>query len=180
MLFFQFAKYLIDATTANGRPVACICTIGLFTFLMGCQPRSYPLPHPPPPLVAPRPQPVLPTFYVNVNYLNLRVCPSTKCPKICTLELNAEVEKMGETGNWTQIKVKKNGTIGYVSSRYLSSHPVKVARHTRKRTRKTKLSKKNIKNVKTTKAIQVTIVPEKEGEIRPNKHETSLLFPDAM
>jgi SH3-like domain-containing protein len=54
------------------------------------------------------------------------------------VEVNAEVEKMGESENWTQIRVKKNGTIGYVSSRYLSPQPVKVAQPIKKKPKKAK------------------------------------------
>jgi SH3-like domain-containing protein len=82
------------------------------------------------------------TFYVTINQLSLRACPGKGCHKISTLELNAEVEKMGEIENWTQIKVKKDGTIGYVSSRYLSPQPVVVAHPTKKKTtRKTQEGK---------------------------------------
>jgi SH3-like domain-containing protein len=78
------------------------------------------------------------TFYVTINQLNLRTCPGKDSPKISALELNAEVEKMGEIENWTQIRVKKNGTIGYVSSRYLSPHPVKFAHFIKKKPKKAK------------------------------------------
>jgi len=130
----------MDETTANGRPAAWICALGLVISLMGCQPRvnnTPPLPPPPPPAVA-LPQPVRPTSYVTVNQLNLRACPGKDSPKISALELNAEVEKMGQCENWTQIRVKKNGTIGYVDSRYLSPQPVKVAQPIKKKPKKAK------------------------------------------
>jgi hypothetical protein len=79
-----------------------------------------------------------PTFYVTINHLNLRSCPGIDCPKISSLELNAEVEKMGETEKWAQIRVKKDGTIGYVNSRYLSSTPVEAAPPTKKKRKKVK------------------------------------------
>jgi Bacterial SH3 domain len=133
----------VDATTANGRLSAWIYVLGLVICLMGCQPRVYtapPLPPPQPP-AAPQPQPVRPTFYVTINQLNLRACPGKDCPKTSVLELNAEVEKMGEIENWTQIRVKKDGTIGYVSSRYLSPQPVNVAKRIKKKPKKAKPSK---------------------------------------
>jgi hypothetical protein len=107
---------------------------------MGCQPRANEAPPLPPPLppAAPISRPVRPTFYVTINQLNLRACPGKDCPKTSTLELNAEVEKMGEIEHWTQIRVKKDGTIGYVSSRYLSPQPVKVAQLTKKKPKKAK------------------------------------------
>ncbi|MDP2046462.1 MAG: SH3 domain-containing protein [Deltaproteobacteria bacterium] len=130
----------VDETTANGRFGALICALGLVISLMGCQPRvnnAPPLPPPVPPAAA-LPQPVRPTFYVTINQLNLRACPGLDSPKISALELNAEVEKMGEIENWTQIRVKKDGTIGYVSSRYLSPQPVKAAQPIKKKPKKAK------------------------------------------
>ena len=118
-----------DHSVDKQRPGAWICALALVICLMGCQSQDYRTPPLPPPLppVAPLPQPVRPTFYVTINQLNLRACPGLDCPKTSALELNAEVEKLGEIENWTQIRVKKDGTIGYVSSRYLSPQPVKVA-----------------------------------------------------
>jgi hypothetical protein len=130
----------VDATTANGRPGAWICALGLVICLMGCQPRVNEAPPLPPPLppAAPPPRSVRPTFYVTINQLSVRACPAIDCPKTCTLELNAEVEKMGEIEKWTQIKVKRDGTIGYVGSRYLSPQPVKVAKRIKKKPKKAK------------------------------------------
>jgi hypothetical protein len=79
------------------------------------------------------------------------------------LELNAEVEKMGEIKNWTQIKVKKDGTIGYVSSRYLSPKPVEVAQHPKKKPKKTKAQK----------PVQPPEAPGGEEETGPKKEEPS-------
>jgi hypothetical protein len=125
---------------------------------MGCQPRVYtapPLPPPQPPAV-PLPQPVRPTFYVTINQLNLRACPGKDCPKTSVLELNAEVEKMGEIENWTQIRVKKDGSIGYVSSRYLSPQPVNVAKR---------------KKAKPPKATQPPEAAGEEREAGPKEQE---------
>ena len=106
---------------------------------MGCQPRAYQAP-PPPPLTQPAPPPQVarPTFYVTINQLNLRSCPGVDCPKISVLALNEEVQKVGETENWTQIRVKKDGTMGYVKSSYLSPTPVEIAPPTKKRPKKVK------------------------------------------
>ena len=161
----------VDATTANGRPGAWICALGLVICLMGCQPRvnkAPPLPPPLPPTAAPLPRPVRPTFYVTINQLSLRACPAIDCRKISTLELNAEVEKMGEIENWTQIKVKKDGTIGYVSSRYLSPQPVKVAQ----------LTKKKPKKAKPRKATQPPEAAGEEGEAGSKKQESSPPLPE--
>jgi uncharacterized protein YgiM (DUF1202 family) len=140
----------------------------LIICLMGCQsqvsqapPLPPPLPAPPPP--AELPPPAGPTFYVSINELNLRTCPGIDCPKISTLELNTEVEKMGEIRNWTQIKVKKDGTMGYVSSRYLSLKPVEVAQHPKKKRKKTQAQK----------AVQPPEAPGEEEETGPKKEEPS-------
>ena len=161
-----------DHTVDKQRPGAWICALGLVICLMGCQPRVYKTPPLPPPLppVAPLPQPVRPTFYVTINQLNLRACPGIDCPKISALELNAEVEKMGEIENWTQIRVKKDGTIGYVSSRYLSPQPVKVAQ----------LTKKKPKKAKPPKATQPPEAAGEEGEAEPKKQEPSPPIPRVM
>ena len=163
---------MVDATTDNGRPGAWICALGLVIFLMGCQPGVNSAPSLPPPLppAAELPQPARPTFYVTINQLNLRACPGTNSPKISALELNAEVEKMGESENWTQIRVKKNGTIGYVNSRYLSPQPVKVA----------KPIKKKPKKVKPRKATQPPEAVGEEKEAEPKEQGPSPPLPRVM
>ena len=113
------------------------------------------------------PQPVRPTFYVTINQLNLRACPGLDSPKISALELNAEVEKMGEIENWTQIRVKQDGTIGYVSSRYLSPQPVKVAQPIKKKPKKTKPRK----------AAPPPEAAGEEEEAEPKKRSLSLQSP---
>ena len=104
--------------------------VGLALCLAGCQglfpkpvytPPVSPAPPPPPP----PPQVARPTFYVAVkNTLNLRACPGMDCPKIAVLNRNQEVEKVGDAADWSQIRVKQDGTIGWVDSRYLSATPV--------------------------------------------------------
>jgi hypothetical protein len=165
----------IDAGTGNlngfGRPGVWICSIGLVICLMGCQPQVNKAPPPAPVATAtPLPRPVRPTFYVTINRLCLRACAGIDCPKISTLELNAEVEKLGETENWTQIKVKKDGTIGFVSSRYLSPQPVEVAKHTKKKSKKAKHRK----------ATQPPEAAGKEGEAGPKKQEPAPPLPHVM
>jgi hypothetical protein len=152
-----------------------IFALVLIICLMGCQPQISKAPPLPPPLPAPPPPaelppPAGPTFYVSINELNLRTCPSINCPKISTLELNAEVEKKGEIKNWTQIKVKKDGTIGYVSSRYLSPKPVEVAQRPKKKPKKTQ---KKPKKTEAQKAVQPPEAPEGEEEPGPKKEEPS-------
>ena len=163
----------MDKITVTGRRGAWICALGLIISLMGCQPRVNNAPPLPPPLppAAELSQPVRPTFYVTINQLNLRACPGTDSPKISALELNAAVEKLGESENWTQIRVKKNGTIGYVNSRYLSPQPVKVAKPIKKKPMKAKPRK------------ATTQPPEavgEEEEAEPKKQEPPPPLPRVM
>jgi hypothetical protein len=103
--------------------------LGLVFCLAGCQalfPKpGYTPPKAPAPAAPPPPAQVIrPTFYVAVNRLNLRACPGMDCPKIAVLERNEELEKLGDAEDWSQVRVKRDGTIGWVSSRYLSPTPV--------------------------------------------------------
>ena len=155
-----------------GRPGAWIYALGLVICLIGCQPRVNKSPSLPPPVApaAPLPRPVRPTFYVTINQLRLRACPGLDCPKTSTLELNTEVEKMGEIENWTQIRVKKNGAIGYVSSRYLSPQPVEVAKPTKKKPKKAKHRK----------ATKPPEAAGEDGEAAPKQQEPSPPLPRVM
>ncbi len=155
-----------------GRPGAWICALGLVICLVGCQPRVNKSPSLPPSLApaAPLPRVVRPTFYVTINQLSLRACPGIDCPKTSTLGLNAEVEKLGQVENWTQIKVKKDGTIGYVSSRYLSPQPIQVAKATKKKPKKAKYHR----------ATQPPATAGEEGEAGPEKQEPSPPLPQVM
>ncbi len=160
------------ATTATMHFSAWICALGLVICLLGCQPRASKAPASPPATVAaaPLPRPVYPTLYVTINQLSLRACPGIDCPKSSTLKLNAEVEKMGEVKNWTQIRVKKDGTIGYVSSRYLSPRPVQVAQSTRKK----------LKKAKPSKPAQPPEATGEEGAALPKQQEPTPSLPRVM
>ena len=94
--------------------------------LAGCaQPRYVPPPLPGGPAApAPPPQVSREVLYVKVRNLNLRACPGMDCPKISVLERNEEVEKVGSSEDWFQIRVKRDGRLGWVDSRYLSPTPV--------------------------------------------------------
>jgi hypothetical protein len=111
------------------RPLrAWLAGVVLVLFLAGCQGLYYerplaPSPPPPPAPVAPAP-PSRPVFYVNVPRLNLRACPGMDCPRISVLELNEGVERLGEAEDWSQVRVTRDGRLGWVASRYLSAEPV--------------------------------------------------------
>lgn len=103
-----------------------VLALGLAVLLAGCMPKYYPpaLP-PPPPAPAPSPPQVIrPVYYVKANRLNLRACPGYDCPKISLLERGEEVEKVGASEDWFQIRVKRDGRLGWVASQFLSSTPV--------------------------------------------------------
>lgn len=163
---------MFDHTIDKKLPGAWTGALALVICLAGCQPQVSRTPSLPPPLppVAPLPQPVRPTFYVTINQLNVRTCPGLDCPKASALELNAQVEKLGEIENWTQVRVKKDGTIGYVASRYLSPQPVKIARPAKKKPRQ----------AKPRKAAQPPVAAGKEGEAGPPKSESSPPLPRVM
>ena len=94
--------------------------------LAGCAPTRYippPLPRPPTAPALP-PQVSRPVFYVKVNHLNLRACPGMDCPKISLLQRGEEVEKVGAAEDWFQIRIKRDGRLGWVDSRYLSPTPM--------------------------------------------------------
>lgn len=94
---------------------------------LSCQPRMAPVAPPPPPSPPPRvtPEPPKrPTYYVRVDLLNLRAGPGMDFPKIGQLKRNEALEKVGEAEDWFQVRVKRDGTLGWVASRYLSGQPV--------------------------------------------------------
>ncbi|MBM4283715.1 MAG: hypothetical protein FJ128_00480 [Deltaproteobacteria bacterium] len=95
----------------------------------GCTPVIYqtPPPAPAPPTAAPPPAAPRPIFYVNASRLNLRACPGMDCPKVAALERNEIVEKLGESDDWSQVRVKKDGTLGWVATRFLSPAAVEAA-----------------------------------------------------
>lgn len=76
----------------------------------------------PPPEPPPRVE--LQVYYVAADRLNLRACPGMDCPRISMLGRNQQVEKVGESQGWFQVRSRQDGTLGWVDSRYLSSTPV--------------------------------------------------------
>ena len=113
------------ATVCHWRWIG-VFALGMALGLMACAPKYYAPPAPP---LAPAPTPappqvVRPLYYIKANRLNLRACPGMDCPKISVLERGEEVEKIGASEDWFQIRVKRDGRLGWVDSRYLSSTPV--------------------------------------------------------
>jgi uncharacterized protein YraI len=79
---------------------------------------AVPPPPPPPPKVDYQ------LLYVAVDRLNLRACPGMDCPKLVLLTRNQEVEKVGESHGWFQVRSRQDGSLGWVDGRYLASAPV--------------------------------------------------------
>ncbi len=104
------------------------CCLALW--LAGCAPKIFETPYVPPPLPA-KPAPPAPVsrqvFYVAAKRLNLRACAGMDCPKISLLEQNEVVEKLGQMDEWYEVMVKRDGSRGWVDSRYLSPEPVTPA-----------------------------------------------------
>ena len=109
-----------------------IVALGFLTLMLisGCQQKVGWTPPPPPPPSQPPPPPPkaeYQVFYVAADRLNLRACPGMDCPKIAALTRNQEVEKVGESQGWFQVRSRQDGTLGWVDSRYLASAPVPAA-----------------------------------------------------
>ncbi len=101
----------------------------LVLILAGCQSflyESQPPPPSPPPPVAPLPPPSRAVYYVNASRLNLRAGPGMDFPKVMVLERNEALEMLGQAEDWAQVRVQRDGTLGWVSNRYLSATPVPV------------------------------------------------------
>jgi hypothetical protein len=102
----------------------CLLTL----FVTGCGPKPSWKPPEEPKVVTPPPEP--PTkvpsqvFYVAADRLNLRACPGMDCPRITMLTRNQEVEKVGESQGWFQVRSRQDGTLGWLDGRYLASSPV--------------------------------------------------------
>ncbi len=115
------------------RHVRSILAFTFFFLLIltsGCQQKVGWMPPPPPPSPTPPPPPPkveYQVFYVAADRLNLRACPGMDCPKIAALTRNQEVEKVGESQGWFQVRSRQDGTLGWVDARYLASAPVPEA-----------------------------------------------------
>lgn len=114
---------------AQGGQGLLLLGVILCCWLTGCQPKIYESPMPLPPPKAQPPPPVAvsrPVFYVGANRLNLRAGPGMDFPKISLLERNEVVEKVGESEDWAQVRVRRDGRLGWVNLRYLSENPVPI------------------------------------------------------
>jgi len=65
-----------------------------------------------------------PYYYVSVKKLILRAQPSNRGPVIRTLRFNDQVQKIGETKDWYQVRQPSTGALGWVLSRDLVELPL--------------------------------------------------------
>jgi SH3-like domain-containing protein len=64
-----------------------------------------------------------PYYYVVVKKLVLRAKPSNHAEVVRTLSMNDQVEKIGETEGWFNVRQPASGAVGWVVSRYLETLP---------------------------------------------------------
>jgi uncharacterized protein YgiM (DUF1202 family) len=69
-----------------------------------------------------------PYYYVAVRTLILRANPSNHGQVIRTLRFNDQVQKIGETKDWYQVRQPSTGALGWVPSRDLESLPLVLPR----------------------------------------------------
>jgi hypothetical protein len=69
-----------------------------------------------------------PYYYVAVRKLVLRAKPADGAEVMRTLSVNDQVEKIGETGGWFNVRQPATGAVGWVVSRYLQTLPVILPR----------------------------------------------------
>jgi uncharacterized protein YgiM (DUF1202 family) len=69
-----------------------------------------------------------PYYYVAIRKLILRARPSNRSEIIRTLSVNDQVEKIGETDGWFNVRQPASGAVGWVISRYLDTLPVVLPR----------------------------------------------------
>ncbi len=106
---------------------ALVCCL-LFFLATGCtqkvgwKPPDEPRIATPPPAAPPKAE--YQVLYVAADRLNLRACPGMDCPRITLLTRNQEVEKVGESQGWFQVRSRQDGTLGWADARYLASTPV--------------------------------------------------------
>ena len=65
-----------------------------------------------------------PYYYVAVRKLILRAKPSDRSEAVRTLDVNDQVEKIGETEGWFKVRQPSSGAVGWVISRHLDTLPL--------------------------------------------------------
>jgi uncharacterized protein YgiM (DUF1202 family) len=108
------------------RLVSGLLLLGLILALVSAcvQPSTYPEDTGPPPEAYLPPAPGLPVYYVAVDGLALRAGPGTSNSILTTLSFNQQVEMLGASGSWFQVRDPSTGTVGWSASRYLQPYPM--------------------------------------------------------
>ena len=65
-----------------------------------------------------------PYYYVATSKLILRARPSDRSEAVRTLDVNDQVEKIGETEGWFKVRQPSSGAVGWVISRHLDTLPL--------------------------------------------------------
>jgi hypothetical protein len=73
-------------------------------------------------------QPRKPYYYVALKKLVLRAKPSNRAEVVRTLGINDQVEKIGETEGWFNVRQPASGAVGWVVSRHLETLPLMAPR----------------------------------------------------
>jgi len=76
-----------------------------------------------PAVTSPAPKSVI--LYVATDKVNLRECPSSKCKVAAVLKLGDEVIKLGQEGDWINIRVKATNGEGWVAASLVGKTPKK-------------------------------------------------------
>jgi SH3-like domain-containing protein len=63
-------------------------------------------------------------YYVAVKKILMRAKPSNRSEVVGTLSVNDQVEKIGETEGWFNVRQPASGAVGWVVSRYLETLPL--------------------------------------------------------
>lgn len=93
------------------------------TLFFACTGPSSSPPPPPPPVVEPPPPPPPPIYFVNVSSLAMREGPTTSASMITTLSFNDEVELLGTSDGWGNVRDLRRGLVGWSALKYLQPAP---------------------------------------------------------
>lgn len=85
---------------------------------------------PPPPPTASAEEMVTGTVYVTASALNVRREPSTEAEVIASAKQGTALSVVRSDDNWTRVRLA-DGTVGWVSSRYVANEKVAAARRER-------------------------------------------------
>lgn len=67
-------------------------------------------------------------YYVAIARLNLQAKPAPRSEVVRSLKFNAQVEKIGESGDWFKVRQPASGAVGWVLGRDLETLPLAFPR----------------------------------------------------